>query len=115
MTPATDLWVMTVGAEVTQHWDVPLDGTVRIGFNVSGLLSPGLFSHLLRAGECAPVLCTPAPNYGSCVKSGARLAALRSAVAQELSSVCFAWFNTTVCFTKMIFLPRKLVCQELMS
>lgn len=38
VTPATDLWVMTVGDEVTQHWDVPLDGTVRIGFHVSGLL-----------------------------------------------------------------------------
>lgn len=84
MTPTTDLWVMIVGAEATQHWDVPLDGTVRIGFNVSGLLESGLFSHLLRAGECASVLCTPAPNCGSCVKSGARLAALGSAVAQEL-------------------------------
>lgn len=38
VTPATHLWVMTVVDEVTQHWDVPLNGTVRIDFNVSGLL-----------------------------------------------------------------------------
>lgn len=61
VTPATDLWVMTVGAGVTPHRDVPLDGTVRIAFNVSGLLSSGLsptfsglenvlqsFAHLLQ-------------------------------------------------------------------
>lgn len=55
VTAATDLWVMTVGAEVTQHWDVPLDGTVRICFSVGGLLSSGLsptFSGLENVLRC---------------------------------------------------------------